>query len=120
MKNFIDISECLKELGIAANLKGYYCIRYAVMLLLDDLKYVSHATTKLYPEIAEYFDTTASRVERAIRHAIEKGWGRGNIELQNKMFGYSIDMSKDSPTNMEFITTVADYIRMYKMEVAVK
>ena len=80
------------------------------MLVIDDMTLMSGITKVLYPTVAKEFNTTSSRVERAIRHAIKIGWGRGNMEFMNKLFGYSVSADKDKPTNREFIVTVADYI----------
>lgn len=103
------ITQALKELGIPANLKGYRYIEYAVESLMDDIEY---PITKLYKDVATKFNTKPTRAERAIRHAIELGWGRANTDFSKKMFGYSVDSNKGKPTNSEFLATVADYILM--------
>ena len=112
MTNELKIAETLKELGTPANLLGYFYLKHAIEVVLQDISLVHYITTKLYPMIAEKFNTTPSKVERAIRHAIEVSWCRGNIELQNKLFGYTVDATKCKPTNSEFIGTVADWLNM--------
>ena len=106
-----NISKVLKELGVPAHLKGYHYIRYAAELLIDDISLIGYMTG-IYCDVAEKFDDTPSRVERAIRNAIEVGWRRANVVFANKMFGYTVDSNKGKPTNSEFIVTVADYILM--------
>lgn len=113
MKNYKKIiTFIIKELGVPANVKGYYYIRYAIDLIMNDISLVGKITKVLYPKIAEEFNTTPSRVERAMRHAIEIGWGRANLEIANKLFGYTVASDKGKPTNSEFISTIADYILM--------
>ena len=112
MTKELKISETLKELGIPANLTGYFELKYAIEVTMQDIYLIHHITKKLYPMIATKFNATPSKVERAIRHAIEVGWCRGNIELQNKLFGYTVDATKCKPTNSEFIGTVADWLNM--------
>jgi two-component system response regulator (stage 0 sporulation protein A) len=103
------ISNILKELGISANLKGYYYIRYSFELLIKDYNLID-SIMGLYKTVAKKFNTTSSRVERAIRHAIEVGWVRANQDFVNELFGYSVDVKKGQPTNSEFLATVADYV----------
>ena len=107
----LAISNVIKELGIPANLKGYRYIVYGVELLINDINLID-CTMGVYKAIAEHFETSASRAERAIRVAIETGWDRANIDLVTKMFGYSVDANKGRPTNGEFLATVADYMIM--------
>lgn len=110
------ISNTIKELGIPVNLTGYGFVRDAVEKLISNPS-LAHAMTKeLYPVIAEQFDTTPSRVERCIRHAIEVGWERGNKLLRDEIFGYTVSECTGKPTNAEFLATVADYISL-KIEV---
>lgn len=106
----MKITKTIKELGIPANVSGYHYMRYAIELMINDLTLINAITKKLYPAVAKQFNSTASRVERAIRHAIEVGWERGDLELVEKMFGYSVSADKCRPTNGEFIATVADYL----------
>lgn len=112
MKNEIEITSVLKELGIPANVKGYFCLKFAISKMIEDMSLMSAITTRLYPMIAKEYDLTVSRAERVVRYAIEIGWTRGNIAAQNNLFGFSVDLNKGLPTNSEFIVTVADYILM--------
>ena len=104
------ISSTLKDLGIPANLLGYHYLRYGIELMMNDMSYINGIVKRLYPKIAEKFETTPIRVERAIRHAIETGWEKGNTFKMDAIFGYSVKES-DNPTNAEFICTVADYLK---------
>ncbi len=106
------ITEILKEIGIPAHLKGYQYVRYSIILSIEDQKALESVTKILYPTIAKKFNTTASRVERAIRHAIEVAWDRGDIEILQKYFGYTISAAKGKPTNSEFIAMLVDYIKI--------
>ncbi len=106
------ITNIIKELGIPADLKGYYFIRYAIEVVVNDITVIDRITKGLYPTVAKEFNTTAPKAERAIRHAIETGWNRANVDMVIKLFGYSISADKGKPTNSEFIATVADYILM--------
>ncbi len=110
------ISEIIKEVGVPVSLLGYHYLKYAVEMIVEDISLINSITKIVYPKIAKRFNTTDSRVERAIRNAIETGWSRGNQNIQNKLFGYTIDSNKGKPTNCEFIVTVADYINMLKVE----
>ncbi len=107
----IRIANKLREIGIPAHIKGYEYCKRAIKLCLYDRENVQHITKMLYPAIAQHFDTTASRVERAIRHAIEVAWDRGNPDVLNDMFGYTISAYKGKPTNSEFIATMAEFIK---------
>lgn len=111
-----QIKSTLKELGVSPNLLGYYCLTAAVELLMDDFTLVNKKTKELYPKLAEIFGTTPSRIERRIRNAVQTGWGRGNQELQDELFGYTVDMEKGCPTNGEFVVTVADYLATLERE----
>lgn len=111
MKDIINISNMLKNLGISANLSGYYYIRDAVMLMLNDVSSINKLTKIIYPCVAKTWCTTKAQVERGIRTAIEKAWIKGDVEFQNELFGFSVDPNKGRPTNSEFLATVADYIR---------
>ena len=108
----ITVSEIMHELGVPAHIKGYQYLRYAIVLAVDDPKMMSSVTKVLYPTIAERFDTTASRVERAIRHAIEVAWDRGDVDVLSAYFGYTIQVSRGKPTNSEFIAMIADKLRL--------
>ena len=107
--NKVVITKIIKELGIPANLKGYRYIICGVEMLADNIELIG-SIMNVYKGIAEKFNITHSRVERAIRHAIEVGWVRANLDLVDNMFGYSVDSYKGKSTNSEFLATVADYI----------
>ena len=108
----ISISRMLHELGMPSHIKGYQYIREAISMVYDNPEIVGGITKELYPELAAKFDTTVSRVERAIRHAIEVSWNRGDWDLMEDIFGHSVDIDKAKPTNSEFIVTVADKLRL--------
>ncbi len=106
------ISEILFQIGIPAHILGYQYLRYAINLAINDITLVSSITKQMYPHIAEHFNTTPSRVERAIRHAIEIAWDRGNTEVLDNIFGFSVDSQKGKATNSEFIAMIADRLRL--------
>lgn len=106
------VTENLHELGVPAHIKGYHYIRRAIMMVVEDMDMLNFITKQLYPEIAKAYNTTSSRVERAIRHSIEVAWVRGKPEAMNAIFGYTIHTGKGKPTNSEFIAMVADRIRL--------
>lgn len=108
----IAITNVLHELGVPSHIKGYSYIRQSITEVFFHPDVVGGITKELYPKIAEEFNTTVSRVERAIRHAIEVSWNRGNWDLMQEIFGYSVDIDKAKPTNSEFIVTVADKLRL--------
>lgn len=108
----ISITKILHELGIPSHIKGYQYIRDGVGMVFDNPDMIGGITKELYPELASKFDTTVSRVERAIRHAIEVSWNRGNWDLMEEIFGNSVDIDRAKPTNSEFIVTVADKLRL--------
>ncbi len=108
----ISVTKLLHELGVPSHIKGYQYIREGILLLYNNPDIVGGITKELYPEIASRFNTSVSRVERAIRHAIEVSWNRGNLELMEEVFGHSVDYDKAKPTNSEFIVTVADKIKL--------
>lgn len=108
----VSITKILHELGVPSHIKGYQYIREGVTVLFERPEVIGGITKELYPDIAEKFDTTVSRVERAIRHAIEVSWNRGNWQLMEEIFGHSVDIDKAKPTNSEFIVTVADKLRL--------
>ena len=107
-----SITKILHELGIPSHIKGYQYIRNAIGIIYERPETIGGITKELYPELASKFDTTVSRVERAIRHAIEVSWNRGNWQLMEDIFGHSVDIDKAKPTNSEFIVTVADKLRL--------
>ena len=108
----VSITKTLHELGVPSHIKGYQYIREGVSIVYERPEIVGGITKELYPEIAKKYDTTVSRVERAIRHAIEISWNRGNWQLMEDIFGHSVDIDKAKPTNSEFIVTVADKLRL--------
>lgn len=108
----ISITKMLHELGMPSHIKGYQYIREGVTMIYNDPNIIGGITKELYPELASKFDTTVSRVERAIRHAIEVSWNRGNWDYMEELFGHSVDIDKAKPTNSEFIVTVADKLRL--------
>ena len=102
------ITSIFLSIGIPAHIKGYQYLREAIMIAVDDMDVINAVTKVLYPEVAKRFSTTPSRVERAIRHAIEVAWDRGDLETLQKYFGYTVSNSKGKPTNSEFIAMIAD------------
>ena len=108
----ISITKTLHELGIPSHIKGYQYIREGVEILFDRPDVIGGITKELYPELANRFETTVSRVERAIRHAIEVSWNRGDWDLMEELFGHSVDIDKAKPTNSEFMVTIADKLRL--------
>ncbi len=108
----ISITKILHELGVPSHIKGYQYIREGITIIYENPEVIGGITKELYPDIALKFETTVSRVERAIRHAIEVSWNRGNWDLMEEIFGHSVDIDKAKPTNSEFIVTVADKLRL--------
>ena len=102
----------IHEVGVPAHIKGYQYLRDAIMMVIQDSEMLNSITKILYPEIAQKYCTTASRVERAIRHAIEVAWIRGNVEAISEIFSYTISYNKSKPTNSEFIAMIADKLRL--------
>lgn len=108
-----DTTDIIREIGVPASLLGYMYVREAIIMAVQDMEVVSAMTSVLYPELAKRFNSTHTRVERAIRHAIEVAWERGDLETLQRYFGYTVSVSKGKPTNSEFIATIADYIRVH-------
>lgn len=108
----ISITKVLHELGIPSHIKGYQYIREGISIIYNKPETIGGITKELYPELAAKFDTTVSRVERAIRHAIEVSWNRGDWDLMEEIFGHSVDIDKAKPTNSEFIVTIADKLKL--------
>ena len=106
------VTQIIHELGIPASIVGYRYVRYAIMLVVQTPEMLNQVTKDLYPAVAKHFGTTGSRVERAIRHAIEVAWERGNVTVLQKWFGWTISNMKGKPTNSEFIGLVADAIML--------
>ena len=107
-----EITNIIHEIGVPAHIKGYLYLREAIGMVVENIEYLSAVTKELYPNIAQKFNTTPSRVERAIRHAIEVAWSRGKIDTINRLFGYTVHNGKGKPTNSEFIAMVADKLRI--------
>ncbi|RXT13799.1 sporulation transcription factor Spo0A [Ammoniphilus sp. CFH 90114] len=107
-----NITSIIHEIGVPAHIKGYMYLREAITMVYNDVELLGSITKVLYPDIAKKFNTTASRVERAIRHAIEVAWSRGNMDSIGTLFGYTVSNSKAKPTNSEFIAMVADKLRI--------
>ena len=106
------VTSMLHEIGIPAHIKGYHYLRDSIMMAVEDMDVLNAITKILYPTVAKRHQTTSSRVERAIRHAIEVAWNRGKIDILDDLFGYTISNGKGKPTNSEFIALVADTIRL--------
>lgn len=107
-----EITDIIHEIGVPAHIKGYMYLREAIGMVVHNMELLSAVTKELYPSIALKYNTTPSRVERAIRHAIEVAWGRGEVDTIYKIFGYTINYEKGKPTNSEFIAMVADKLRL--------
>lgn len=107
-----SITNIIHEVGVPAHIKGYMYLREAITMIFHNVELLGSITKVLYPEIAKTFNTTPSRVERAIRHAIEVAWSRGNIDSISELFGYTVSSSRAKPTNSEFIAMVADHLRL--------
>ena len=108
----LSITKTLHDLGIPSHIKGYQYIRDGVEIIFERPDVIGGITKELYPELANKFETTVSRVERAIRHAIEVSWNRGDWDLMEELFGHSVDIDKAKPTNSEFMVTIADKLRL--------
>lgn len=106
------VTNVIHEVGVPAHIKGYQYLREAIMMVVNDIDIINQITKQLYPEIAEKYKTTPSRVERAIRHAIEVAWGRGQADVVENIFGYTVSAAKGKPTNSEFIAMIADKLRL--------
>ena len=108
----INVTEIIHQIGVPAHIKGYQYLRDAIMMAIDDSEIINAVTKRLYPTIAKRHNTTSSRVERAIRHAIEVAWDRGDVDVLNSYFGYTIHNERGKPTNSEFIAMIADRFRL--------
>lgn len=113
----LEVTRVLHNLGIPSSTKGYQYIRSAIMMVYYNPSLIGHITKKLYYDLSSIFNTSSQRIERAIRHAIETSWNRGDIELMDSIFGHSIDIEKSKPTNSEFIITIADMLRIENIKV---
>jgi two-component system response regulator (stage 0 sporulation protein A) len=107
-----QVTAIIHEIGVPAHIKGYQYLREAILIAVADMDVINAVTKVLYPEVARRFDTTASRVERAIRHAIEVAWDRGDLDTLQKYFGYTVNSAKGKPTNSEFIAMIADRLSL--------
>ncbi len=110
------VTAIIHEIGVPAHIKGYQYLREAIMIAVEDMDVINAVTKVLYPEVAKRYGTTASRVERAIRHAIEVAWDRGDLETLQKYFGYTVSNAKGKPTNSEFIAMIADRLQLQKRD----
>lgn len=108
----VEVTNIIREIGIPAHIKGYQYLRDAIMMIITEIDLLGAVTKVLYPMIAEKYATTPSRVERAIRHTIEVAWSRGNMDMINRLFGYTVKLEKGKPTNSEFMAMIADKLRM--------
>ncbi len=106
------VTAIIHEIGVPAHIKGYQYLREAIVIAVNDMDVINAVTKVLYPEVAKAFQTTPSRVERAIRHAIEVAWDRGDLETLQKYFGYTVNSAKGKPTNSEFIALIADRLQL--------
>ncbi len=108
----IKVTDIIHEIGVPAHIKGYQYLRSSIIMSVNDMDILNSITKQLYPSIAKEYDTTSSRVERAIRHAIEVAWSRGKTDTINELFGYTMSSGRTKPTNSEFIALIADKIRL--------
>ncbi len=112
------VTDIIHEIGVPAHIKGYQYLREAIILTINDMEMINAVTKVLYPEVAKKYGTTPSRVERAIRHAIEVAWDRGDIETLQRFFGYTVSNIKGKPTNSEFIAMIADCLSLRRRQAA--
>lgn len=110
----LQITEIMHQIGVPAHIKGYHYLRESIILSVEQPEIINSITKQLYPTVAKIFSTTSSRVERAIRHAIEVAWDRGDIDVLNSYFGYTIHNERGKPTNSEFVAMIADKLRLQK------
>lgn len=108
----VKVTEILHQIGVPAHIKGYHYLRDSIIMSIEHPEIINAVTKQLYPSVAKKFETTSSRVERAIRHAIEVAWDRGDVDILNSYFGYTIHISRGKPTNSEFIAMIADKLRL--------
>ena len=111
-----NVTAIIHEIGVPAHIKGYQYLREAIIMTVEDMEVINAVTKILYPEVARKFGTTASRVERAIRHAIEVAWDRGDLDTLQKYFGFTVSNSKGKPTNSEFIAMIADRLQLQRRQ----
>lgn len=108
----LKVTEILHQIGVPAHIKGYHYLRDSIIMSIEQPEIINAVTKQLYPSVAKKYETTSSRVERAIRHAIEVAWDRGDVDVLNSYFGYTIHISRGKPTNSEFIAMIADKLRL--------
>ena len=108
----LKVTEILHEIGVPAHIKGYHYLRDSIIMSVEHPEIINAVTKQLYPSVAKKYETTSSRVERAIRHAIEVAWDRGDIDVLNSYFGYTIHNDRGKPTNSEFIAMISDRLRL--------
>ena len=108
----IKVTNIIHEVGVPAHIKGYQYLRDGIIMVVNNIEVINQITKQLYPDLAKKYKTTPSRVERAIRHAIEVAWNRGQIETVESIFGYTVNSNKGKPTNSEFIAMIADKLRL--------
>lgn len=108
----VKVTQILHQIGVPAHIKGYHYLRDSIIMSVETPEIINAVTKKLYPAVAKKYDTTSSRVERAIRHAIEVAWDRGDVDILNSYFGYTIHNSRGKPTNSEFIAMISDKLRL--------
>ena len=106
------VTNVIHEVGVPAHIKGYQYLRDGIIMVVNNIEVINQITKQLYPDLAKKYKTTPSRVERAIRHAIEVAWNRGQIETVESIFGYTVNSNKGKPTNSEFIAIIADKLRL--------
>ena len=108
-----QVTKIIHQIGVPAHIKGYQYLRSAIIMTMNDTELINSITKQLYPSVAKQYGTTSSRVERAIRHAIEVAWDRGDVDVINSFFGYTVQSARGKPTNSEFIALVADSLRLH-------
>lgn len=108
----VQVTEILHQIGVPAHIKGYHYLRDSIIMSVENPEIINAVTKQLYPSVAKRYETTSSRVERAIRHAIEVAWDRGDVDILNSYFGYTIHNSRGKPTNSEFIAMISDKLRL--------
>ncbi len=106
------MTDILHQIGVPAHIKGYHYLRDSILMSIENPEIINAVTKQLYPAVAKKYETTSSRVERAIRHAIEVAWDRGDVDILNSYFGYTIHTSRGKPTNSEFIAMISDKLRL--------
>ncbi len=116
----VTVTDVIHQLGVPAHIKGYHYLRSAILASIDNPELLESITKMLYPTVAQKFNTTSSRVERAIRHAIEIAWDRGDLDILNAFFGYTVNTCKGKPTNSEFIALVTDKLRLQQKSTLVR